>query len=1136
MRAFLRKTLSIAAISCLVMSFAQSVPYWKNPSVVKVNKEYPRTQFMTFDSRKDAIALKFEQSKYYQSLNGDWKFYFVESYGQLPKNITDSATTTSTWKNIKVPGNWEVQGFGTPIYVNHPYEFVERDPKTRLPKLAPPAMPEKNPVGVYRRDLNIPESWLKDRMIFLNIGGAKSGVYVYINGHEVGYSEDSKNPAEFRINEYVKPGINKLAIKIFRWSTGSYLESQDFWRISGIERDVYLWSQPMVSLKDFRVKSTLDNQYKNGIFQLELKVANHGVGDLKEDSHYRPIPFATPTVGYELIDSKGTTVANGRATISIRGRADGVYQFPRITIPNPLKWTAETPNLYKLLITVQNEGSIQKEVVPFDVGFRKIEIKEVENGGRKDRQFLVNGKPIILKGVNIHEHNPKTGHYVPDSLMLKDFTIMKQNNLNSVRLAHYPQSRRFYELCDSIGLYVYDEANIESHGMYYGKESLAKDPLWQNAHLDRTQNMYERNKNYPSLTLWSLGNEAGDGVNFDVTYAWLKDQERGFMERPVNYERTIWGPNTDMYVPQYPSAAWLNSEGEKGSDRPVVPSEYSHAMGNSNGNLDLQWEAIYKYPNLQGGYIWDWVDQGLDDRDEHGNHFWAYGGDYGKNTASDGNFNINGIVSPDRTPHPAMQEVKYVYQNFGFEPKDIIRGLFQIKNRNFFTNTDNFLLKYHILENGRTVWSQDIPWDLNPEETEDFQLPKTFDYKKGNEYFVNFEVYTKNQNGVVPANFKVAHAQFKVPIKTLKPEYQHAKSDAKPIIKNDRNLVRITIGKAAVIFDKNKGYLVSYKVDGKEYFKDGFGIQPNFWRGPTDNDYGSGMPKRLQIWKQSSHNFKITETKTQQGDGFVSLNTTYLLPAGNFYHINYKIYPDGILKTNIKFTSTDMEPNETEMSEATKTATFSPEMKEARNQAAKLEVPRIGIRFRVPKTQNSVSYYGNGPKGNYSDRQSGATIGIYNTTAEEMYFPYVRPQENGYRTYNRWITITDKKQKGLLVVADETIGFNALRNSVEDFDSQENVDRPYQFGNYSQEDIESNSEEKGRDVMRRQTHINDIMPKDFVEVNLDMKQMGVAGYNSWGARPLPAYSIPSNQEYTWGFTLIPVRNSKDRDKKANLKY
>ena len=1105
-----------------LISIERTKPYWQDVNVVKVNKEYPRTQFMTFENKSVAINSKFEDSKYYISLNGTWKFYFVDGYKQLPENVTDSTVSLEDWSDIKVPGNWEVQGFGTPLYVNHPYEFVERDPITRFPKMEPPYLPEMNPVGVYRREIDIPADW-DEREIFLNLDGAKSGVYVYINGKEVGYSEDSKTSAEFNISNYVNTGKNSLVLKIFRWSTGSYLEAQDFWRISGIERDVFLWSQPKTSLRDFRVKSTLDDSYENGIFELETTVRNYG----------KNVSYANVT--YELLDSDGNKILTETKPIGIQRGGESSIRF-KADIDNVETWTSEHPNLYKLLITVTDEGKEYGEIVPYPVGFRRLEIKTVTTGDRKDRLFLVNGQPIKLKGVNIHETNPETGHYVTEDIMRKDFEIMKLNNINTVRLAHYPQSRRFYELCNEIGLYVYDEANIESHGLYYGEKSPSRHPEWEQAHMDRTVNMFERNKNQPSVTFWSLGNEAGNGVNFFHTYRFLKDQERNFMNRPVNYERSLWDLNTDMYVPQYPSAAWLEEIGSKGSDRPVVPSEYSHAMGNSNGNLDIQWEAIYKYPNLQGAYIWDWVDQGIAKTDENGNKFWAYGGDYGIDTPSDGNFVINGIVGPDRVPHPAINEVKYVHQNFAFESVNIDKGVFRVINRQYFSNTDNYLFKYNITENGKIISEGNIDVSLNPQESVEKSLPiENIKPKAGYEYFINFEVVQKEAQSLIPAGYIVAIEQFKLPIEEPKLAYnENGKNSSLKINDSGKNII-VSSSKVNFELDKTTGVVTSYKVNRREYFNEGFGIQPNFWRAPNDNDYGNGAPHRLQVWKQSSKNFNVVDTKTQQDGENVIVDVTYLLAAGNLYNVLYNIYPSGILNVNVKYHSVDMEERSIEASEAALTATYSPEASAARKASSSLTVPRIGVRFRLPKTMNNVEYFGKGPDENYVDRASGSKVGLYKTTAEDMYVPYTRPQENGHRSDTRWVAMTGDKN-GLLIVADNTIGFNALRNSVEDFDSEEATNRPYQWNNFSSEEIANRSDEEAKNRRPRQTHLNDIIQRDYVEVCVDMMQQGVAGYNSWGARPLPEYSIPANKDYTWGFTMIPVENRSDIEKKSTFKY
>ncbi|HZJ79000.1 MAG TPA: glycoside hydrolase family 2 TIM barrel-domain containing protein, partial [Dysgonamonadaceae bacterium] len=847
-------------------------PYWQDVEVVAVNKEYPRTSFMTFDNKTNALVEKFEESKYYHSLNGTWKFYFVEGYKQLPENITDPNVSTKDWADIQVPGNWEVQGFGTAIYTNHGYEFQPKNPQ-------PPTLPEMNPVGVYRRDIDVTSDML-NRDLFLHIAGAKAGVYVYINGKEVGYSEDSKNPAEFKINDYIEAGNNTLVLKIFRWSTGSYLECQDFWRISGIERDVYLWSQPKTHIRDFVVKSDLDETYTDGNFALKTMIKNSKATKSEVE------------VGYELLDNSKNVIASDKQTVTLEAGEEKDALFNE-KIKNPLKWTSESPSLYSLVMTVKENGAVT-EVVPFTVGFRSIEIKPVtDDSGRVDNLFLVNGQPIKLKGVNVHEHNPKTGHYMTEDLMIKDFELMKLHNINTVRLAHYTQSRRFYELCDLYGLYVYDEANIESHGMYYDLRkggTLGNNPDWITPHMDRIMNMYERNKNHPSVTIWSMGNEAGNGYNFYQAYLWIKEQDQEWMARPVNYERALLEWNTDMYVPQYPTAAWLAQIGEKGSDRPVVPSEYSHAMGNSNGNLALQWKEIYKYANLQGGYIWDWVDQGIEETDENGVMYWTYGGDYGENTPSDGNFLCNGIVNPDRDPHPAMNEVKYVHQNFAVEEVDAEAGKFNIINRFYFTTSEGYDVRYNITRNGVKIKSGKVDIELDPQESKEvtIDIPSIKD-DNSDEYFVNFEVIQKNATHLVPNGHIVAIEQFKINKTQAAKQLYTASKGAKLNSTTTESEITVKSSSVNFVFNKESGLVTSYKVNGTEYFDKGFGLQPNFWRAPNDNDYGNGMPNRLQVWKESSKNFNVVEAKAYDEGNSVVVEANYLLAAGNLYIVKYRI-------------------------------------------------------------------------------------------------------------------------------------------------------------------------------------------------------------------------------------------------------
>lgn len=1133
----IRKILVASAliIAPLLSEAQEKLPYWKDLKVLSVNKEAPRTTFMTYDDKAEALTGKYEKSKYYKPLNGTWKFYYSDSHRQVPDNIVDPSTSTTSWADIVVPGNWEAQGFGDPIYINHGYEF-----KPQLP--TPPLLPDDIPMGVYRRDIDIPADWM-DRDVILHIAGAKSGFYVYINGKEVGYSEDSKNPAEFIINKYVKPGENSLAIKILRWTTASYLECQDFWRISGIERDVFIWSQPKTSINDFRVVSNLDDSYKNGIFKLGIDVKNSGSSASNVD------------VSFELVDSKGKIVANSSSKVSIDPNSNKTVNFAA-NLTDVATWSSEDPNLYKLLMTIKDGGKTT-EVIPFNVGFRRIEIKESEylapDGKTKLKLFYVNGQPIKLKGTNIHEISQLTGHYVTPEEMRRNFELMKLHNINSVRLSHYPQDRKFYEMCDEYGLYVYDEANIESHGMYYTrylddmrkgsdghvdgykKGTLGHNPDWLDNHLYRVRNMFERNKNYPSVTIWSLGNEAGNGYNFYNAYVMVKELDKDLMNRPVCYERALWEWNSDMFVPQYPSAAWLEEIGAKGADRPIVPSEYAHAMGNSTGDLYGQWQAIYKYPQLQGGYLWEWIDHSLLAYDKSGKPYWTYGGDYGNDLPSDGNFVADGLVGPDQKPHPGMTEVKYTHQNVGFEAIDLAKGEIKITNRFYFTNLSKYNIKYQILKNGVLVKEAPLAISLAPQQSQIVTIPVSgLKAEPGVEYFVNFEVKTKVPEPLIPVGYVIAYDQFELPIKGDKKEYKA--SGPKLNVADSGNLITISSPKVDFVFNKQQGIVTSYKVDGEEYFNEGFGIQPNFWRGPNDNDYGNGAPKRLQIWKQSSKNFNIADVKTVNDGQNVILTVNYKLAAGNNYIIAYKIYPSGIVNVSAKFTALKgTQSAEHEKSDAEITATHSPQaIADLKAKRKVLEVPRIGVRFRLPASMNNITYLGRGPEENYADRYKGTLVGLYNTTAEDMYTQYVRPQENGHRTETRWFTASRGNGKGLMVQAEKPIGFNSLRNSVEDFDSQES-DVPYQWSNFRSNE-NGKKEEYAKDRLPKQTHINDVVERDFVEVCVDMKQQGVAGYNSWGDRPIPMATIYSDEDYDWSFTLIPVSGTKDATSKAAFKY
>jgi beta-galactosidase len=1105
---------------------AVALPYWQDVNVVEVGKEPPRTAFMSYGDTASALTFDYAKSPWHMSLNGTWKFFWVDAHAKLPANITDESVDPSAWGDIEVPGNWELQGYGDAIYVNHPYEFAPANP-------VPPVLPEANPVGVYRREVEVPAEWL-ERDVYLHIAAAKSGVYVYINGVEVGYSEDSKDPAEFNITKHLRAGKNTVVLKIYRWSTGSWLECQDFFRMSGIERDVFLWSQPRTKIRDFRVTSTLDDTYKNGVFRLDIDLENTSPETREVE------------VGYEMGGRTGTV------KIAV-GKNERVWF--ECGIPNVKAWSAEHPNLYNLVITLR-EGGKTTEVVPFRVGFRRVEIAATKDslGGKPMRLLLFNGQPIKFKGVNMHETG-ENGHYLTEQQLRRNFELMKLHNVNAVRLSHYPQGRRFYEMCDEYGLYVYDEANIESHGMYYtiwqddmrkgalGHEdrgrrgTLGHNPDFRESHLSRIRAMFERNKNHASVTIWSMGNEAGNGINFYDAYTMLKTLEH--QGRPVAYERALEDWNTDLIVPQYPSARTFEYYGKNGrstvgressdpayylrdvQNRPYIPSEYSHAMGNSNGNLWDQWEQIYKYPNLQGGFIWEWIDHAIRTTDSRGREIFAYGGDFGVNQPSDGNFVADGVIGADLVPHPAMAEVKYVHQNVAFT--EVGEGRFAVHNRFYFSDLRDYAITWRVVgSEGGEVARGNVKMELGPQQSREFgvRMPR-IKPAAGAEYFINFEVRTRHATALVPAGHVVAVEQFPLSVET--PAKQFETRGPALTAEDDGSQIVVSSPKVRFVFDKKAGVVTSYMVDNHEFIHaDTLGVRPNFWRAPTDNDYGNGAPKRLQIWKEASG--KMDLRKVVPGDdgqhASVTLTATYRLAAGNDYTVNYTLYPSGAMRVSVHFESTAAAEAHAEATAEAREATQSASADEARaRKNARLEVPRIGLRMRLPATMNRVKYFGRGPDENYSDRNHGSLVGTYETTAEQMYVPYVRPQENGHRTDVRWIELSDGLHGLRIEASHKLLGFSALRNPVEDFDCENNLDVDYQWSNFRQG--EHHDPGAAKNVLRKQTHAADITPRDFVELCVDMRQSGVAGYNSWGARPEPDHTIPADRDYEWGFMMIP---------------
>ena len=1035
-------------------------PELENPAIQGINKEDPRASFFSYTSRENALTGDKSKSSRILSLDGTWKFKFVTGVSNRIEDFAKQELDLSGWNDIKVPSNMEMEGYGIPIYTNTGYEFY---PEWNF---KPPYINdlEKENIGYYRREFEIPQTW-NGEQIFAHFGSIKSVGYVWVNGQKVGMSKDSKTPQEFDITEYVKSGKNSIAVEVFRWSDASYLECQDFWRLSGLPRSTYVYAQPKVRIRDFFAQATLDETYTNGIFNLDVELKKHTIG--KSNS----------TVTYEIIDDEGNGIATETKVVEVADSTKNI-NF-KANIPAVKTWSAETPDLYTLVLTLKNAQGNTTESTSVKIGFRTSEIK--------DGLFLINGKRVLIKGTDMHEFNPKTGQVIDKELTMLDFKRMKQLNINAIRLSHYPQPDYFYDLADKYGFYLVDEANIESHGIGYDRakgKSLANNLDWTKAHLFRTRNMFERDKNHPSVVIWSLGNEAGNGYNFYETYLLIRSRDK---MRPIQYEQAGLEWNTDIYCPMYSGIRDIERYAQRYNDRPLILCEYEHAMGNSEGNMKDYWETIEKYPNLQGGFIWDWVDQGLADKNEKG-EFWAYGGDYGpEGTPSDGNFLINGVVFPDRSLKPHSLEVKHVYQNVGFKADDLSSGLFTIENKFRFTNLKKYAFSYEVTANGNVVKSGKLPViDVAPEQSKQISidLGKIQD-KPGVEYFVTISAKTTKDEDLLTAGWEIASEQFKLPVEAEKTSFDVAK--AGKVTFKEGTAIDIAGKDFSVSIDSKSGIITSYKFKGKELILNGFGPRPAFWRAPTDNDYGWRMPRVCAPWKETTEQDFVAESiKTSQNDNSVQVEVVYNLePVKSTWKTIYTILGNGAVNIDNTLISED---NSTPV------------------------IPRVGMKMQMPVEFTQLQYFGRGPWENYTDRNSSTFVGQYNTTVADLYVPYIRPQENGHRTDVRWLALTSENGNGLLIVADSLIEFNALNNIVEDFDAGPNKDD-------------------------KLMHVNDIKPRDLVEVHIDYRMMGLAGDNSWGARPYEQYLIkPDSDGYKYSFTLVPVNKTKDIETMSQYKY
>jgi len=1038
----MKKAFIILSILFLSTYFSNSQqiekPEWDNPDIIEINKLPAHCTILPYASDQDAIVDDCNLSPWYQSLNGNWKFHWVRKPADRPVDFYKPDYDVNDWDDIPVPSNWEIEGYGIPIYVNQPYEFTD-DPN-------PPDIPhDYNPVGSYRTTFSIPKDW-KDRQVILHFGAVKSAMYVWVNGGMVGYSQGSKLPAEFDISEHIQKGENTLAVEVYRWSDGTWLECQDFWRISGIERDVYLYAVPEVNISDYFVHAGLTNGYKDGMFELEVEIQKF----VEKDKF--PVNLAVKLFD----DFADSTIINYERDIK---NDELEYHYFESLIPDVKKWSSENPHLYTLVLTLSDKKGNVKESLSCKVGFRTSEIK--------DGQLLVNGVPILMKGVNRHEHDPITGHVISYESMLRDIEIMKQNNINTVRTSHYPNDPIWYDLCDKFGLYVIDEANIESHGMgYHPDRTLGNNPLFKKAHLGRVQRVVERDKNHPSVIIWSMGNEAGDGVNFDTCYLWIKERD---LSRPVHYERAEYGMNTDIFCPMYAGIWYLERYASHRQARPLIMCEYAHAMGNSTGNLQDYWDVIEKYDQLQGGSIWDWVDQGLLKTDTNGVEYYAYGGDYGpEDVPSDGNFCINGLVHPDRSLHPGLIEVKKVYQYVQIKPVDLEDGKVKIINKHDFTNLDKYDIYYWLKGDGENVSGGVIESpDVPPHGEKEFMIPiPDVEPETGTEYFLNFSVVLREDKPFRPKGFEVAAEQMKMPMYRDPVQYEIPESLRLNLDMSGENPV-IRGNEFRIIFDKEIGTIVSWLFLETELIKSG--PVPNYWRAPTDNDFGNGMDKRCAIWKEMSNERNILDFTVSQPDyQTVEVDVLYGFPDNDvIHHTKFKVYATGDV-----IVSNEIDPG----------SSVLPEM------------PKFGMKMQLPEILENLAWFGRGPHENYQDRNSSAFVDLYQSKTSEQYYPYVRPQENGYKTDVRWLSLTDYQGIGIIVTGMPKVSFSALNYSIEDLD---------------------------QGTRKNYRHTNDLHPGDFVELMVDYKQMGVGGDDSWWARPHKEYQLPA-EKYSYSFRMRPL--------------
>ena len=1023
----MKKHILTSLLTMMTLSMgAQSFQEWKDPKVNAVNRAPMHTNYFAYESDNAAQKGIKENSANFMTLNGTWKFNWVKDADSRPTDFWKTDFNDKGWNDIPVPGVWELHGYGDPIYVNIGYAWRNQFENN------PPYVPnEENHVGSYRREITVPASW-KGKDIIAHFGSVTSNMYLWVNGKYVGYSEDSKLEAEFNLTPYLKPGQkNLIAFQVFRWCDGTYLEDQDFFRYSGVGRDCYLYARDKKRIEDIRVTPDLDANYQNGSLNVNLNLKGSG------------------KVNLILEDASGKEVATTQAT---KGTAT-------LEVENPHKWTAETPYLYTLYASL--EGS--NEVIPVKVGFRKVELKNA--------QVLVNGQPILFKGANRHELDPDGGYVISKERMIQDIQVMKQFNLNAVRTCHYPDNNLWYELCDQYGIYVVAEANIESHGMGYGEKTLAKRDDYTLAHLERNQRNVQRSFNHPSVLIWSLGNEAGYGPNFEKAYDWIKQEDPS---RLVQYEQAGKTGKTDIYCPMYLGYDRCEEYSkDEQYQKPLIQCEYAHAMGNSEGGFKEYWDIIRKYPKYQGGFIWDFVDQSVRWTGKNGKMIYAYGGDFNRFDASDVNFCDNGLISPDRVPNPHMYEVGYFYQNIWTSPVDIKNGEISIFNEYFFRDLSAYYLEWQVLKGGEIMRSGRVE-DLNvgPQQTIKIKLPigKTC---QCSEWLLNVAYKLKNTEGLLPAGHTIAKQQlvlnpYKAPSMELKNQAKSNWEVVEPTLKeNDERYLIVDGENFRIEFDKQNGYLSKYQVNGLDMMKEGSYLKPNFWRAPTDNDFGAYLQRRYAVWKNPT--IKLVSLQQRIADQQAIIEAAYELPEVSAkLSLTYVINNEGTMKVTQKMTA---------------------------DKSAKVaNMFRFGMQMQMPRSFDQVEYYGRGPVENYIDRKGNADLGIYRQSVAEQFYSYIRPQENGTKSDLRWWKTLNVSGHGIQVVAAEPFSASALHYTIESLDE----------GTHKQ-----------------QGHSPEVEEADLTNFCFDLIQAGLGCEDSWGRIARPEYQVPYG-DYEFTFILKPM--------------